>query len=104
MATGLYNNTFGYLLGSGGAAEDQNEAANEQEYICVEYLDRQCDIFVRWAVKNQLTTISRATAKLKLQQSTKHTLEDIELLLKHLEHSDKILLEKVIHLRLYFYK
>ena len=50
---------------------------------------------MRWAVKNQLTTISRAKAKLNLQKSTKHTLEDIELLLKHLEHSGKILVEKV---------
>ena len=42
-----------------------------------------------------MTTISRAKAKLNLQKSTKHTLEDIELLLKHMEHSGKILVEKV---------
>ena len=96
MASGLYNRTFGYFMGgaSGGAA-DANDEVDEEEYICVEYLDRQCDIFAHWAAKCDHTIISRAKAKLSLQKSTKHTLDDIELLLKHMEHSGRISVEKI---------
>ena len=93
VASGLYNRTFGYLLG--GAAAEVDDAADEEEYICIDYLDRQCEIFVRWALTNKLNLISRAKAKLSLQKSTSHTLDDIELLLKHLQHSGRILVEKV---------
>ena len=99
VASGLYSSTFGYLFGSSTPAantaadeDDGTEAPgmSDEEYICVDYLERQCDIFHRWAIKSQLTLMTRAKAKLCLQNQTKHTLEDIELLLKHLEHSGRI--------------
>ena len=42
MASGLYSRTFGYFMGGAttGGAADANEEADEEEYICVEYLDR----------------------------------------------------------------
>ena len=36
-----------------------------------------------------------AKAKLNLQKSTQHSLEDIEMLLKHLEHSGRVLVTKI---------
>ena len=97
VASGLYNNTFGYMFGGVAASEtDQAEdEGSEEELVCVDYLERQSDIFCRWAFKNQLNLLSLAKAKLNLQSSTQHTLEDIELLLKHLEHSGRVLVQRV---------
>ena len=39
--------------------------------------------------------MSRAKAKHALQSSTQHTLEDIELLLKHMEYTGRIVVQKV---------
>ena len=104
VASGLYNSTFGYLFGSSttaaNTAENEDDGAeatgiSDEEYICVDYLERQSDIFHRWAIKNQFTLMTRAKVKLCLQNQTKHTLEDIELLLKHLEHSGRIAVGKM---------
>ena len=76
VASGLYSSTFGYLFGSSTSAA--NTAGNEddgadatgmsdEEYICVDYLERQSDIFHRWAIKSQLTLMTRAKVKLCLQ-------------------------------------
>ena len=98
VASGLYGRTFGYLFGGGSTnqeAKSANSEPTDQEYICVDYLDRQCDNFVRWAINHHYTLLSRAKAKHHLQTSTNHTFEDIELLLKHLEHSGRVLVEKI---------
>ena len=76
VASGLYSSTFGYLFGSSTAAanaasnEDDDSgvtAMSDEEYICVDYLERQSDIFHRWAIKNQLTLMTRAKVQLCLQ-------------------------------------
>jgi len=67
VVSGLYRNTFGYFFGGGSdnqeSVETQGEQDLDKEYICVDYLERQCDIFVRWAFKNELTLMSLAKAK-----------------------------------------
>lgn len=95
VASGLYSRTFGYMFGGAEPAATQDESDPNEEYICLDYLERQSDIFVRWATKNELNLMSRAKAKLNLQKSTKHSFSDIELLLKHLEHSGRILVERI---------
>jgi len=66
VASGLYNNTFGYLFGGATTPAEQSEVPADQEYICVDYLERQCDLFTRWATKHELTLMSLAKAKLSL--------------------------------------
>ena len=91
-ASGLYRNTFGYIFGASAQTETEDVAVN-QEFICVDYLERQSDIFLRNAANTGLTLITMAKAKLSLSQNTQHSLEDIDLLLKHMEHSGRILVE-----------
>ena len=97
VASGLYNRTFGYLFGGGSdtGTPEGEDAETDVEYVCVEYLERQANIFTRWALKNENTLMSRAQAKLNLQKTTQHSLDDIELLLMFMEHSGRVLVERV---------
>ena len=83
------------MFGGTKTQDESAEQVSDEEIICVDYLDRQADIFCRIAFKTNLTVMSLAKAKLQLQSSTQHTLEDIELLLKHLEHSGRVLVQKI---------
>jgi hypothetical protein len=60
------------------------------EYVCVEFLDRQADILQRWAFTNGKKVLLKEDLATHLQKSTQHSLEDINLLMKHMEHSGRI--------------
>ena len=60
----------------------------------MDYLERQSDIFVRWALKNEKTLMTLAKVKSSLH-NTQLSLGDIDLLVKHLEHSGRIVVEKL---------
>ena len=50
---------------------------------------------MRWAAKHEISLMSLGKAKLSLQKSTQHSLLDIDLLLKHMEHSGRILVQSI---------
>ena len=70
-ASGLYRNTIGYLFGGGSGEQDQDNSEEDmdKEYICVDYLERQSDIFVRWALKNEKTLMTLAKVKQSLHNT-----------------------------------
>ena len=72
-----------------GATEDEEPTA----YVCVEYLNRQVDNLVRWATKYDKKLMTMAQIKTYLRKSTRNNEEEISLLLKHAEHSGKMLVE-----------
>ena len=64
VGAAVYNRTLGYMFGSGGQDAAQNlDAPEDQEFICMGYLERQADIFVRWALKNDKGLLSRSKVK-----------------------------------------
>ena len=70
VASNVYSRTMGYLWGGSQSQADTSEPEADAEYICVDYLNRQSDCFVRWAIKNEISLMSQAKAKLSLQKST----------------------------------
>ena len=74
-----------------GAAEEEQPTA----FVCVEYLNRQVENLVRWAARYDKKLMTMAQIKTYLRKSTRNNEEEISLLLKHAEHSGKILVEKL---------
>jgi hypothetical protein len=88
MRTGLYNMTVGRLWGT--SEPEELEPTEDKEYICLGFLDRQADILTRWAFKNDQQLMTLSEVEKRLRNSTEHSFEDIQLLVKHMIHSGKL--------------
>ena len=85
IAGGIYKRTIGSIL-----TAEPEQPQELSAYICVEFLDRQADQLVKWAIRSEKTIRSEADIRRQLRKSTTHTEEDIDLLLHHLKHSGRM--------------
>lgn len=89
LASGLYSRTIGSFFTPEVKQPDEN-----QELVCIEFLDRQSDQLLKWAAKMEKQIHSEAQLKRQLRQATQHTEEEIEMLLVHMKHTSRMVVER----------
>lgn len=71
LASGIYNYTIGSFW-----SETEPEPVKEN-YVVVEFLERQAEQLLNWASKTENNLHSEASLKRQLRKSTTHTEADI---------------------------
>jgi hypothetical protein len=84
----LYSKAVGSIWGSTPVEEPILE-----EYVSVEFLDRQADQLLKWAAKIENPLHSEASLKRQLRKVTEHSEQDIDMLLVHMKHSGRMEVE-----------
>ena len=61
----------------------------------MDYLERQAEYVIRWASKTEQPLHSEADIKRSLRKATHYTEDDIVLLLAHMKHTGKMVVESI---------
>jgi hypothetical protein len=88
LASGLYSSTVGMVWGSSESQE--TKPSETQDFVSIELLDRQADMLVKWASNVDQYVHSEQKLKKILRTTTPHSDADINLLLTHMKHTNRI--------------
>lgn len=69
--------------------------SDNQDYVCVEFLDRQADQLLNWSSKTERNIHSEAQLRKQLRKATTYSEEDLDLLMCHLKFTGRIKCEQI---------
>lgn len=69
--------------------------SDSQDYVCVEFLDRQADQLLIWSSKTEKTIHSEVQLRKQLRKATTYSEEDLDLLMCHLKFTGRIKCEQI---------